>query len=69
MGTVTDLTKYRLRIKPMQYTVMIEHTDTGIIFTIEGVQDSSKARLAVARDLCKFALSIRNDCRENPDIE
>lgn len=43
----------------MEYTVVFRHTNDGLSFTVHDIEDTKKDRLAVARDLERGALSLK----------
>lgn len=50
-NNIVDFTEKRLKKQPIEYTVVFRHDENGMSFSVNDVEDSPHARLAVARDL------------------
>lgn len=60
-NNVIDFTQIRLKKQPIEYTVVFRHDENGMSFSVNDVEDSPHARMAVARDLEQAAKLVVDD--------
>ena len=68
-NNIISLSKERLKLNPVKYTIEFTHDKDGLVFNVFGIQDTTKDRLAVARDLEDAVKSLRQDCNSTDEYQ